>query len=169
MEESWITLSTEQIAELGEYERTPGWRVLSRDALLSVFPARLRSKIDSALAITAETTTGGTYLVFSALRVDSKDRALDMEPFGLIVHSTGPGSTGVFLHHGEWEGRTEPAPPDFWYEVHAYGIGDYFFARPPGSRTSGSLDELPTKHDGAFRTVIRAIRDRVDRRKRGTA
>jgi len=84
VKESWINLSSEQQDELNEYSRQPGWRILSQGDLPSVFPDLLRAKIDSALAITAETSTGGTYLVFSALRVDSKYRAVDMQPLGLL-------------------------------------------------------------------------------------
>jgi len=62
-------------------------------------------------------------------------------------------SSGVFVHHGEWQGRTQPAPPGFWEEVEHYGIGDYFFARPPAGQPSGSLDELPAQHTGAFAAV----------------
>lgn len=162
MDESWIIFSSEQRDELNQYSRAPGWRVVSRDALPSVFPDPLHVKIDSALAITAETSTGGTYLVFSALRVDSKDRAVDMEPLGLIVHSTGVSSSGVFLHHGDWPGRSQPAPAEFWNAVDTYGIGDYFFARPPTGQMSGSLDELPVEHRGAFRACVQAIRNRID-------
>jgi hypothetical protein len=65
----------------------PGWRVVAGRELPSVFPDRFRAKIDSALIIAAPTSTGGTYLAFSANRIDLKARALDIEPFGVIVHS----------------------------------------------------------------------------------
>lgn len=165
MKEIWFNLSSTQQDELNQYSRQPGWRVLSKRELPSVFPDSLRAKIDSALAITAETSTGGTYLVFSALRVDSKDRAVDMQPLGLIVHSTGVSSSGVFLDHGDWPGRSEPAPLEFWEQVDTYGIGDYFYARPPAGKTSGDLTELPIQHRGAFRASVQAIRNRIDGRK----
>ena len=80
--------------------------------------------------IVAPTSTGGTYLVTSTLRVDTKDQAIDQEPFGLIVHSTGASPMGMFLHHGDWEGRTEYPPQRFRDEVSESGIGDYFFTNP---------------------------------------
>lgn len=165
MKESWINLSSEQQDELNQYSRQPGWRVLAQDDLPHVFPVRLRSKIDSALAISAETSTGGTYLVFSTLRVDSKDRAVDIQPLGLIVRSTGVSSSGVFLDHGDWPGRTESAPKEFWAQVDRDGIGDYFYARPPASQTSGALEDLSIQHRGAFRAAVQAIRNRIDGRK----
>lgn len=165
MKESWINISTEQQDELNQYTRQPGWRVVAQGALPGVFPERLRNKIDSALAIAAETSTGGTYLVFSALRVDSKDRAIDMQPLGLIVHSTGVSSSGVFLDHGDWPGRTESAPPEFWEQVNRDGVGDYFYARPPADKTSGTLEDLSIQHRGAFRAAVQAIRNRIDGRK----
>ena len=165
MKESWINLSSDQQDELNQYSREPGWRIVSKGDLPSVFPDRLRTKIDSALAITAETSTGGTYLVFSALRVDSKYREVDMHPLGFIIHSTGVSSSGVFLDHGDWLGRTEPAPPEFWAQVNTDGIGDYFYARPPAGQTSGPLGDLSIQHRGAFRAAMQAIRGRIDGRK----
>jgi hypothetical protein len=38
---------------------------------------------------------------------------IDIEPFGLISHSTGPAAYGVFIHHGHWDGRTTKAPGNF--------------------------------------------------------
>lgn len=165
MKETWINLSTEQLDELNQYGLEPGWRVLHQSELPGVFPDRLRGKIDSALAVTAPTSSGGTFLVFSALRVDSRDRAVDMQPLGLIVHSTGVSSSGVFIDHGNWPGRTEPAPAEFWNQVDTYGIGDYFSARPPEGRSTGSLEELSIQHRGAFSAAVRAIRNRLDGRK----
>jgi hypothetical protein len=86
---SWINLKSSQRDELDRLVRPPGWCLVSRSDLPSIFPHSLREKIDSALMIAAPTSTGGTYLAFSANRVDSKARAIDVEPFGVIVHSTG--------------------------------------------------------------------------------
>lgn len=159
---SWVSLTSGQREELSELCRASCWRVIPQIELPKVFPERLRAKIDSALLITAETSTGGTYQVVSALRVDSKDRQVDVEPFGLIVHSSGASPYGVFLHHGDWEGRSEPPPEDFWDDVLANGVGDYFYARPPAGRNEGTLRELPIRHRGAFEAVVGAIRAQVD-------
>jgi hypothetical protein len=169
MEESWFALTTEQRADLNRFMIPPGWRIVGQTGLPVLFPESLRSRIDSALAVAAPTSTGGTYLIFSALRPDVRHQAVDIEPFGLIVDSSGPSSSGVFLHHGEWPGRTQPAPPEFWDSVDRFGVGDYFFANPPQGKSEGSLDELPIEHKGAFGAIIRALRARRDSGSSGAA
>jgi hypothetical protein len=169
MQESWVSLTPEQRADLNRFMIPPGWRIVPQVALPMVFPDALRSKVDAALAVTAPTSTGGTYLIFSAIRPDTKEQALDVEPFGLIVDSSGPSSSGVFLHHGEWQGRTKPAPQEFWDSVERSGVGDYFFANPPEGKSAGSLDDLPIEHSGAFAAMVRALRARRDSRHAGEA
>ena len=114
--------------------------------------------MDGAVMIAAPTSTGGTYLVFNARRVDTKDRAIDQEPFAIINHSTGPSSAGMFIHHGDWEGRTETAPQEFWDHVEESGIGDYFFSNPPAGLLSGTFAQLPKGDRGAFEQAIILIR-----------
>ena len=129
--------------------------------LPSVFPSAYRAKMDSALAIGVPTSTGGTYLVFSARRIDRPAGAIDIDPFGLIVHSTGPSASGVYLHHGGWEGRTQLLPP-FWQEVSRSGVGSYYLSQAPGGLREGTLAKLPKGDLGAFNAVVREIRARVD-------
>ena len=105
-------------------------------------------------------------MVYSASRVDYKDQQIDIEPFGLIVHATGPSSSGAFLHHGNWEGRSEPPPAGFWDTVARSGIGDYFHSNPPAGLREGTLEQLPIGHRGAFDSLVREIRARVDGRKK---
>ena len=162
---TWFTLSAEQQRDLDERVKSPGWRLVSGRELPAVFPEALREKIDSAVMVATPTSTGGTYLVYSANRIDHKPQKIDIQPFGLIVHSTGPSSSGVFLDHGNWEGRTESPPSGFWDEAERSGIGDYFLANPPEGLREGTLDRLPTGHRGAFDAIVREIRTRTDGRK----
>jgi hypothetical protein len=161
---NWINLSSSQRDELDRFVHPPGWRLVAWSELPSVFPERFRAKMDSALIIAAPTSTGGTYLAFSANRIDLKARALDIEPFGVIVHSTGPGSSGVFIHHGTWEDRSQYPPDAFWTGVSQSGVAQYFLASPPGSRSAGPLTELPKGHAGAFEAIVGQIRAREDGR-----
>ena len=161
---NWINLRSSQRDELDRLVRAPGWRVVAGSELPSVFPDRFRAKIDSALIIAAPTSTGGTYLAFSANRVDLKARALDIEPFGVIVHSTGPGPSGVFIHHCTWAARTQYPPDAFWKGVSQSGVAQYFLASPPANRSAGPLTELPKGHAGAFEAIVQEIRAREDGR-----
>jgi len=124
--QSWINLSGTQQDELHTCVPTPGWRLVPGSELPSLFPDTFRTKIGSAVVIAAPTSTGGAYLVFSANRVDVKAGALDIEPFGVILHSTGPGPSGAFIHHGTWADRTQDPPEAFWAEVSQSDIAQYF-------------------------------------------
>jgi hypothetical protein len=163
---NWIKLSREQQDELDRSSLPcPGWSFLPGRDLPRVFPDSFRKKIPLALLIGQQTSTGGTYLVISANRVDSPARAIDIEPFGLIVHSTGPSPSGVFMHHGTWEGRTQYPPAAFWEDVSGSGIGEYFRAHPPENLREGTLDQLPKGHREAFDAVILEIRAHEDSEK----
>jgi hypothetical protein len=159
---NWIKLKSTQQDELLPLLPSPGtWRLMAGSELPSVFPPAYSAKIDSALAIGVPTSTGGTYLIFSARRIDRPAGAIDIDPFGLIVHSTGPSASGVYLHHGGWEGRTQLLPP-FWKEVSHSGIGSYYLSQTPEGLSGGTLAELPKGDLGAFKAVVREIRARVD-------
>jgi hypothetical protein len=160
--ESWRKLSSEQQFELEAMMLREGWRVINGSELPSVFPDDFRIKLDSAIVMVEPTDTGGVYLVTNAIRPDFPPRALDQEPFGLIVHSTGAASYGVFVHHGTWEGRTEYPPTGFWDTVTSTGIGDYFLAVPPSGSMQGRMEDLPKGHREAFDAVTAIIRRRVN-------
>jgi hypothetical protein len=164
LQTSWVNLSTAQQEQLGVCVEPGHWRIVPRAELPDVFPESFRNKIDSALVIAALTSTGGTYLAYSANRIDYKDQAIDIEPVGLIVHSTGASSSAVFLHHGSWPERTERPSPKVWDQLTASSVGDYFLTNPPDGRREGTLDELPKGHRGAFDELIVTIRRRVDGR-----
>ena len=162
---SYVALAPDQQREIRALVGDRGWRIVPRVALPSAFPAAFRSKIDSAVVIAEPTSTGGTYLVFSASRVDAKAHEIDLEPFGVIVHSTGCGAVGAFVHHGNWDERSQAAPDGFWDSVSDAGVGGYFCTEPPGGLTAGSLEELPRGHRGAFDAAVKAVRADEDGRK----
>lgn len=151
---SWISITTTQQDELAAFVPMSGWCLVPKAGIPTLFPAPFRQKFDSALAIAAPTSSGGTYLVFNALRVEPRSREIDQEPFAIIVHSTGPAVSGMFLHHGNWPDRTRRPPAAFWAHVDESGVGDYFLTYPPSALTTGTLDELPPGHREAFDRAI---------------
>ena len=161
---SLIQLSKEEIAEINEYDMKPGWRIMPQEQTPKVFRGSFKEKTDSVVAITAQTSTGGSYLVYSANRIDIKDKANDIEPFGLIVHSTGASTWGMFIHHGDWVGRTEKPPAGIWDEIERSGIGNYYLSNPSSSKKEGALDELPNGHRKGFDEIVKAIRAQVDKK-----
>jgi hypothetical protein len=137
--------------------------VVQGNGLPTVFPSSLRERIDSALLICDATSTGGNYLAVSAHRIDEKAQAIDIEPFGIIVHSTGSGSAGVFVHHGDWEERTQSLPLEFSGTLAHGSIGESFLATQLHGLREGTLEQLPKAHRGAFDALIREIRAREDK------
>jgi len=71
-------------------------------------------------------------------------------------------ASGVYLHHGNWEGRTRRPPPNFWKEVSRSGVGTYYLTQPPEGLREGTLSQLPKGDRGAFDAVVRQIHARVD-------
>ena len=155
---SWLDLTSTQQAEIDAVARTNGWRIVGHGDLPTVLPVSFREKIDSAVVIASGTTSGVTYLVYDNLRVDVNDDAIDHDPFGIVVYSTGASPRGMLLHHGDWDGRTEQPPDSFWDYVRDSGIGDYFYTNPPSGQSTGTLENLPNGHRGAFEAVVERIR-----------
>ena len=157
---SHVRLSEAQRAELQAHLPLSGWKLLSVAELPSVFAVSLQQKIDSALLIASGSSDGTTYMVFNAFRVDTKAAAIDQEPFGIVFSGSVPEYDGVFIHHGDWTGRTSSPGPDFWNQVLHSGVGGFFLTNPPEGKLSGTLDELPTEHQAAFESVVKKIREK---------
>lgn len=155
---SFARLTPEQQRELEELAQKPGWRILPQQDIPGVFPPPFRAKLDSAMLIASGAGDGSTYLVCNAFRVDMKARAIDQEAFAVIVATSGSNTTGAFVHHGNWPGRTQGPPPAFWDYVAASGVGNYFFTAPPAGQTTGELSDLSAGQREAFEAIIRSIR-----------
>lgn len=159
----WKPLTAEQRKDLGHLIIPPGWRTIpAKDLPKTIFPDSWRTKIGSALVISGLTSTGGTYLYIGANRLDQPAGAIDIDPFGVVVHSSGPGADGVLICHGSWKGRTQKMPPTFWDEVDRSGVERYYGSRAPEEQTSGTLDQLPEGHAGAFRNIVTKLRENED-------
>jgi len=170
---SWISLNAEQKEELkGLVSRPPDgvttgayYRVLPQDEIPSVFPAAFREKCDHAVMMVSDVTEGtrftgeavaSTVVVCNAQRVDTRAGAIDQEPFAIAVVGDEPAPSGVFVHHGSWEGRTETAlARGFWDYVEESGVGDCFPFQDLPEGAAGPLDDLrEAGHGSAFRTAI---------------
>jgi hypothetical protein len=154
---SWIELSPEQQAEFGQLVPSETWRRVPREALPSAFPSSLRSRIDSAVMVSTMAPNGHVYLAYSADRVDLKDDSIDVEPFGVAMLYGRPPSSGLFLHHGSWPGRTAAMPDGLLEFIEQSQVGNYFLAHPPEGKVAGQLHELSRGHRGAFDEVVRRL------------
>ena len=157
---SFVSLTPSQQEEVEQLSQTPGWRALSKAELPSFFPEDLRERLDSAVVVTSSTMASDrTYVVCNGIRPDPRSREIDHEPFVVSVLSSGASTGGMFVHHGDWDGRTESAPTGFWEVVQESGVGDYFLPSPPSGRSSGTLAELSSDHRAAFYRAVGLLQD----------
>jgi hypothetical protein len=143
----------EQIAaQLGSES---GYKSLSTGELPRAIPDALRSKLTGAVMMWERSTDGSVYLVVNAVRLDAGDYALDQQPFGVAVNSSGTDTSGVFIQHGDWPGRTVPLSTTHGNLLASTSLGYYFpFGDDPPS-SSGPLTELAkTSHEGAFHRMM---------------
>jgi hypothetical protein len=164
-EQSWISLDPVQasriIQKTYQVHYNPGYLVVPKQEIPDVISPIFREKCDSAVLMTSTGPNGILILVWNSLRVDEKARAIDQEPFAIARLSTGQMPSGLFLHHGNWHGRTsQDLPPGFWEHIRASGIGNYFPQNHLPQSSTGSLGDLfGTSHANAFYTVLDAFRN----------
>ena len=160
---SFIPLTEEKAKEVKRLftsdSSEPWFKVIPKEKIPGVFPESFRAKFDHAVVMGSGDASGKVYLVINAQRVDFKASAIDQEPFGVVFNNDIPSESGVFIHHGGWQGRTESGvTPQFWSHVAASGIGNYY---PPPSlppNSEGSLHDLQTTSNlNAFNQTLKTM------------
>ena len=132
-----------------------GYKWLASSEIPTAVPDSLRRKLTSALLMWERTGSGVTQIVCNGIRLDDKANALDQEPFGVAVYSSGVSTGGLFLHHGNWTGRTETIAPEIQSVLDSTSLGNYFPLGQVPPKSSGPLSDLSqTSHEGAFRATI---------------
>lgn len=152
-----LSLSSDQRSECEELSKASGsgwWRIQKGD-IPSFVPEGMRPKLDGGVMILSGSSSGTTYLMFGAERVDAPD--VDIHPFGVVVFPSGASTGMAVVHHGGWVERTTPLPSDFTDIASSCSTGSYFFSRPPERKTSGSLDELGQGQRGAFESIMSSL------------
>jgi hypothetical protein len=157
-----LSLTSTQQSEFDEIvEGLPygsGYIKKDRKQLPSAIPESLRQKFEVAMLMFEKTTAGHTYIVCNGIRYDEKANALDQEPFGVSVHSTGSSPVGYFIHHGEWRGRSVPIASEIGDILQSTGLGEYFPLAGIPSASSGPLSDLSeTSQGAAFKTMMTEI------------
>ncbi len=101
------------------------------------------------------TSSGATFVVCNGIRLDGRAGALDQEPFGVAIYSSGASTGGVFVHHGSWQSRTTPITPEVQRVLSASSLANYFPLGEVPSKSSGALADLRhTSHEHAFRATV---------------
>jgi hypothetical protein len=162
MAEEWtqrLSLSSSHRDECERVSRASGsgwWRV-SKSDIPSFVPSGMRAKLDGGLWVVSGSSSGVTYMMFGAERVDLPADSLDIQPFGMAVYSSGASGGMALIHHGGWISRSAALPTDFGSIASSCSSGSYFFSRPPEGKTSGTLDELSPGHKVAFDRILAAL------------
>jgi hypothetical protein len=164
MQFSTLPISSSQQDEFEEIARDldakSGFRWLSTGEFPTVIPEELRSKLVSTMLMWEQTDSGPIYLIFNGIRLDEKVNALDQEPFGIAVSSSGASTEGVFIHHGEWANRSVPLTSDAIEVLESTSLGNYFPLGEVPDISSGSLADLTaTSHVGAFGAMMQIFLD----------
>ena len=141
-------------------EYDPGYLVVPQSGIPAIFSSVLKGRCDSAVVMTSTGPYGTIIFVCNALRVDRNAAAIDHEPFGIALLSTGTAGSGVFLHHGSWDGRTRSDLPEtFWQHVAASGVGNFFPTDHLPAVSTGPLRDLAgTSHGRAFQAVFQRLK-----------
>ena len=112
----------------------------------------------SALLMWERNSSSSVFLVFNGMRLDKKDNAIDQEPFGIVINSTGANTYGIFVHHGDWPNRTIPITSEVQKILESTSLGNYFPLTEVPQSSSGPLTELKnTSHEGAFKKTINEL------------
>jgi hypothetical protein len=154
-----VSLASFHQSEIEELARSLGTNAgycwLTPERYLSVIPERLKGKLPSALMMWERTDSGCTAIVCNGIRLDRRANALDQEPFGVVVYSSGASTGGVFVHHGAWANRTVAITPEVQSVLDSTTLGKYFPIGEVPSDSSGPLSDLKgTSHQGAFNTMM---------------
>lgn len=141
--------------EIQTFGHAPGWRLIPGHEAPSFLPQKLRVRTVELLSVAVPTSTGGIAVMFNLRRPDLKPREIDQQPFLVVVDSTGCRTAGVFIDHGDWEGRSSSfqLPQSFVGEVTSSGIANYFRSQPPQASTRGPIGTLPPGDRAAFERI----------------
>ena len=143
MKFSIVSLSSSQRAEFeglaAQVGVASGYSWLEPAQLPTAIPAALRAKMPAALLMWDRSPSGFTFLVCNGVRYDAKAGALDQEPFGVAVSSSGAGNAGIFAHHGRWAGRTAELASSVSGLIASSSLWDYY-----------PFSEVPSTASGPF-------------------
>jgi len=160
--ESWKSLSTEELNQwrqlCSDFPKEPFYKLVSQSQLPASMPTSLKEKIINAVLMTSGTPQGDVVMVCNLCRIDTKDAALDQQPFAIVFDSHRESGSGMYLNHGDWRGRTTSLSDEFWKQVEQSGISGCFYPTVPDGKLSGTLDSLSNTSNGdAFAEMIKRL------------
>lgn len=155
MKYKWFEISHENREEWESLCPPNEYRVVDPTLLPSIIPIALKNKLNSALIIASGEANGIVFYMINLMRVDTKDAAIDQQPFGLAFVGDTPIPSGCLIDHGNWQGRTIKPPSDFWSLISKSGIRSvYPLAEMPRNSFGNIRDLQVTSQEEAFNTIV---------------
>ncbi len=114
-------------------------KMLSNADIISVIPELLKNKITHAVLMIKKKTNTEIFLICNGVRHDIKTKALDDQPFGIIIKSTGCSTSGYIIQHVNWIDRTKNITQEILNVLNSTTLKDYF-----------PLSETPIKNFSLF-------------------
>lgn len=136
------------------------YRVVSAAALPTGTPNSLKEKsVQVVLMSSGDTTNNCSVMVANFIRHDRLDVALDQEPWILVFDHSKQTSTGAFIHHGNWDGRTVKLDPQVRFALETSGLTAHFPSVGIPAQTEGLLADLEAHPQGkAFWNSVVSIK-----------
>ena len=123
------------------------WKQVSPSVFEGILPQGLLVKTNSALVMSSD-SGDATAFVTNLLRVDTGASAIDQEPLILTFDHSLSEVNGYFVHHGDWEGRSEYPGDTFFAAIEASGIEFHYPYDVIPAGSSGLMADLES-HSGA--------------------
>lgn len=136
------------------------WKRVSPTIFTGILPDGLIAKTNTVLVMSSDSGEA-TAFVTDLFRVEPSEAAIDQEPFILTFSHNQGESSGYFIHHGSWQGRTVNPGSTFFDAVESSGIEHFYPYKviPPGS--SGSMSDLQLHPEAdVFWKDMKAIRSK---------
>ena len=117
------------------------WKRVSPTVFEGILPDGLLVKSNAAVVMSSD-SGNATAFVTNLFRVEPDVGEIDQEPYILTFNHDHSESSGYFIHHGSWDGRTVSPGSTFFDAVESSGIEHHYPYRviPPGS--SGLMSDL---------------------------
>jgi hypothetical protein len=146
----------EELCPVGEY------RILPSNVLSGLLPEALINQFNSVFVMASGTMSGNVYYMANGNRVDFPDNAIDQMPFGLAFVGDSPIASGCVIQHGNWINRTIHPPNEFWQQVTASGISNFYPLSESPTEISGKITDLKIdSQQHAFRNIVDALKEQV--------
>lgn len=142
----------ERVCPVGEY------RVLRPcDLPTSAFSVGLTEKCDSVVVV-ASGSAGNTWFMANFARVEESHYVIDQMPAAIVFKGAEPLPSGTLRQHGDWDGRTEAPPAQFWSNLSSSQLPTLYPYSQIPLKAAGTLEDLGiNSHTRAMEVVFKKM------------